>query len=96
VERVDAVGARCEDPETIAITAAGVKTAGHPEQAARLARIAVRRGPDEFAAWAALNGALALSDPAGAARAGARAHALNPRWTPPAPAQALATAPAGP
>jgi hypothetical protein len=78
--KIDAVADRCKDPETIAVTAAGVTTAGHPDLAARLARIAVRRGPDEFASWAALSQALRRSDPAGSRRAAARARALNPRW----------------
>ena len=80
IAQVDEVADRCRDPETIAITAAGVVTAGHPELAARLARIAVRRGPDEFASWAALSQATRQSDPAGSKRAAARARALNPRW----------------
>jgi hypothetical protein len=78
--QVARVGDRCRDPETIAITAAGVATAGHPDLAERLARIAVRRGPDEFASWAALSQATRKSDPAESRRAAARARALNPRW----------------
>jgi hypothetical protein len=90
----------CRDPETIAVAAAGVTAAGHPGAAAGLARTAVRRGPDEFASWAALAGALQGSDPAASARAGRRAHELNPRWTPPKaqpapPAQPLAPSPQG-
>ena len=80
IDQVDKVGARCRDPETIAITAAGVATAGHPDLAERMARIAVKRGPDEFASWAALAQATAKSDPAQSRRAAARAHQLNPRW----------------
>jgi hypothetical protein len=72
----------CRDPEQIAVAAAGV-TAGHPDVAAALARTAVRRGPDEFAGWAALAGALRRTDPDGAARAARRATELNPRWVPP-------------
>ena len=78
--RVAEVADRCRDPETIAITAAGVATAGHPDLAERLARVAVQRGPDEFASWAALSQATRTSDPAESRRAAARAHQLNPRW----------------
>jgi hypothetical protein len=84
----------CRDPEEIAVAAAGVTAAGHPEVAASMARAAIERGPREFAAWAALAQALRRDDPVGAARAARRAEALNPRWRPSA-AQGVAGA-AGP
>jgi hypothetical protein len=75
----------CRDPESVAVAAQGLTATGHPEVAVTLAREAVRRGPDEFASWAALALALRGSDPAGSARAARRAQALNPRWEAPAP-----------
>jgi hypothetical protein len=80
---VDDVVDTCRDPEEIAVAAAGVNAAGHPDVAAAMARKAIAAGPREFAAWAALSQALARDDPAGAARAARRAQALNPRWRPP-------------
>jgi hypothetical protein len=74
---------RCRDPEEIAVAAAGVRAAGHPDVAAAMARKAIAAGPREFAAWAALSQALARDDPAGAALAARRAQALNPRWRAP-------------
>jgi hypothetical protein len=71
---------RCRDPEEIAVAAAGVSAAGHPDVAAAMARRAIVAGPREFAAWAALSQALARDDPSGSARAARRAQALNPRW----------------
>jgi hypothetical protein len=88
----------CRDPEEIAVAAAGVNAAGHPDVAAAMARKAIAAGPREFAAWAALSQALARDDPAGAARAARRAQALNPRWRPPTrkPAAQGADGSAGP
>lgn len=88
----------CRDPEEIAVAAAGVTAAGHPDVAAAMARKAIAAGPREFAAWAALSQALAREDPAGAARAARRAEALNPRWRPPSPRRpdpAVTAAPQG-
>jgi hypothetical protein len=83
IAQVDRVAKRCGDPETIAVTAAGVQASGRPDLAARLARVAIRTGPDEFSSWAALAQALKPTDPAGSARAAARAQALNPRYAGP-------------
>jgi hypothetical protein len=87
----------CRDPEQIAIAAAGVTAGGHPDVGAALARTAVRRGPEEFASWAALAGALRRTDPAAADRAARRARELNPRWSAPAavPAQRTSASPQG-
>jgi hypothetical protein len=88
----------CRDPEEIAVAAAGVNAAGHPDVAAAMARRAIAAGPRDFVAWAALSQALAGDDPAGAAYAARRAKALNPRWQPPTrpPAPQGAAGSAGP
>ena len=59
--------------------------AGRGDDALAVAREAARRGPEVFSAWVALEAAQRRSNPAAARRGDARARALNPRWTGPAP-----------
>lgn len=83
MEDVERVRDRCDDPDAVAVTAAGLAQAD-PQAAAGLARVAVDRAPDAFSSWAALATALdRTGDEAGARLATARALQLNPRWTPP-------------
>lgn len=83
VRDVERVRDRCDDPDAIAVTAAGLAQAD-PQAAAGLARVAVDRAPDAFSSWAALAMALdRTGDASGARLATARALQLNPRWTPP-------------
>jgi Flp pilus assembly protein TadD len=80
-----ALRANCHDADELAGGAASLLVAGRRADALALAREATRRAPDVFAGWVALEAALRRADPAGARRAEARARALNPRWTGPAP-----------
>jgi len=57
-------------------------TAGRPERAVALLRPLVRHEPENVTAWAALELALARSDPRGAAEARARRLALAPAVEP--------------
>ena len=77
--------ADCHDVDDLAAGSVSVLLAGDQRRAAALARDATRRGPDVFSAWVALEAAQSRADPAAARRAEARARALNPRWTGPAP-----------
>jgi hypothetical protein len=77
--------ADCHDVDDLAAGAVSLLVAGHGAEALGLAREATRRGPDVFSAWAALEAAERRADPAAARRAEARARALNPRWSGPAP-----------
>jgi hypothetical protein len=75
----------CADIDDLSAGAVSVLLAGDTDDAVALAREATRRGPDVFSAWAALEAAERFADPAAAKRAAARARALNPRWSGPAP-----------
>ena len=75
----------CHDVDELSAGSVSMLLAGRGDDALALAREATRRGPDVFSAWVALEAAQRRSDPAGARRAEARARALNPRWTGPAP-----------
>jgi hypothetical protein len=77
--------ADCRDVEDLAGGAVSVLLAGDQRGALDLARTATRRGPDVFSAWVALEATQRRADPVAARRAEARARALNPRWTGPAP-----------
>jgi hypothetical protein len=77
--------ADCHDVDDLAAGSVSVLLAGDSRGAPALAHEATRRGPDVFSAWAALEAAERRADPAAARRAEARARALNPRWSGPAP-----------
>jgi hypothetical protein len=77
--------ADCHDVDDLSAGSVSLLVAGRPDDALALARDATRRGPDVFSAWAALEAAERRADPAAARRAEARARALNPRWSGPAP-----------
>jgi len=77
--------ADCHDVDDLSAGAAGLLIAGRGDDALALARESTRRGPDVFSAWVALEAAERRRDPAAARRAEARARALNPRWSGPAP-----------
>ena len=79
------VRAGCHDVDDLAAGSVSLLVAGRGADALALARDATRRGPDVFSAWAALEAAERRADPAAALRAEARARALNPRWSGPAP-----------
>ena len=79
------VRADCHDVDDLSAGAVSLLVAGRSADALALAREATRRGPDVFSAWAALEAAERRADPAAARRAEARARALNPRWSGPAP-----------
>src|SRR5690349_1770206 len=83
--QVRAVRADCHDVDDLSAGAVSVLLAGDRRDAVALAREATRRGPDVFSAWVALEAAQRRADPAAAKRAEARARALNPRWSGPAP-----------
>jgi hypothetical protein len=83
--QVRAVRADCHDVDDLSAGAVSVLIAGDRRDAVSLAREATRRGPDVFSAWVALEAAQRGTDPAAAKRAEARARALNPRWSGPAP-----------
>jgi hypothetical protein len=83
--RARALRADCHDVDDLAAGAVSVLLAGNRREALALARDATRRGPDVFSAWVALEATQRRADPAAARRAEARARALNPRWTGPAP-----------
>jgi len=83
--RVRALRADCHDVDDLSAGAVSVLLAGDRRDAVALAREATRRGPDVFSAWVALEAAQRRADPAAAKRAEARARALNPRWSGPAP-----------
>jgi hypothetical protein len=74
----------CRGGDALAAASGALALARRPALALGVAREAVRREPRDFAAWVALSQALAGRDPAAAARAAARAKALNPRWPGPA------------
>jgi hypothetical protein len=78
--RVAALKANCRDPDVLAGVSAVLVGAGQREQGLALARESVRREPDSFIGWVAVDFATRDSDPAQARRAAARAKALNPRW----------------
>ena len=82
------VRAGCHDVDDLAAGSVSLLVAGRGADALALARDATRRGPDVFSAWAALEAAERRADPAAARRAEARARALNPRWSGPAPLSA--------
>jgi hypothetical protein len=82
---VRALRADCHDVDDLSAGAVSVLLAGDRRDAVQLAREATRRGPDVFSAWVALEAAQRRADPAAAKRAAARARALNPRWSGPAP-----------
>jgi Flp pilus assembly protein TadD len=74
----------CRGGAPLAAAATGLLRGGASDGAARLARAATRRDPEDFRGWRALAGALeAAGDRAGAAAAARRAAALSP--TRPAP-----------
>jgi hypothetical protein len=75
----------CHDVDDLSAGSVSLLVAGRGADARALARKATRRGPDVFSAWAALEAAERRADPAAARRAEARARALNPRWSGPAP-----------
>jgi len=75
----------CHDVDDLSAGSVSLLVAGRSADARALAREATRRGPDVFSAWAALEAAERRADPAAARRAEARARALNPRWSGPAP-----------
>jgi hypothetical protein len=75
----------CHDVDELSAGSVSMLLAGRGDDALALAREATRRGPEVFSAWVALEAAQRRSDPAAARRAEARARALNPRWTGPAP-----------
>jgi hypothetical protein len=83
--QVRALRADCHDVDDLSAGAVSVLLAGDRRDAVALARTATRRGPDVFSAWVALEAAQRRADPAAAKRAEARARALNPRWSGPAP-----------
>jgi hypothetical protein len=83
--QVRALRADCHDVDDLSAGAVSVLLAGDPREAVDIARTATRRGPDVFSAWVALEAAQRRADPAAAKRAEARARALNPRWSGPAP-----------
>lgn len=78
----DRLDSSCTDATPLANSAAAL--AVRPAQAAlalRIARRAVAREPDTFAAWVGLGAARAASrEPVAAAVAYGRAQRLNPRW----------------
>jgi hypothetical protein len=74
--RVSELRANCRDPDVLAGASVVLMNSGARQDAIRLAREAVRREPDSFSGWVAV----ALTDPARARGAIARAKALNPRW----------------
>jgi hypothetical protein len=73
---------RCAGAGQLAASVSALKRAGLEDDALLAARESIRRAPDDYATWLALSIALESRDPAGAARALARAHALNPRYVP--------------
>ena len=77
--------ADCHDVDDLSAGSVSLLVAGRSADALALAREATRRGPDVFSAWAALEAAERRVDPAAARGAEARARALNPRWSGPAP-----------
>ena len=77
--------ADCHDVDDLSAGSVSLLVAGQSADALALAREATRRGPDVFSAWAALEAAERRVDPAAARGAEARARALNPRWSGPAP-----------
>jgi hypothetical protein len=83
--RARALRADCHDVDDLAAGSVSVLLAGDRREALSLAREATRQGPDVFSAWVALEAAQRRADPPAARRAEARARALNPRWTGPAP-----------
>jgi hypothetical protein len=85
----------CHDAQALASAAVALERAGRHDAALALARTAVAREPRGFADWVGLAFVERASDPAAAARAVARAKALNPRWPGPAPAAAPAPPAAG-
>jgi len=68
----------CTESRPLVLAAGLLARAGREDEAAPLARLAVRAEPENPGAWAALFAALRRSDPEGAARARARAIELNP------------------
>lgn len=78
------VRSSCRGGDALAAASGALGLAKRPALALAAARAAVTREPQGFAGWVALSDALQRSDPAGAARAAARAKALNPRWQGPA------------
>ena len=83
--QVRALRSDCHDVDDLSAGAVSVLLAGDRRDALAIAREATRRGPDVFSAWAALEAVQRRADPAAARRAEARARALNPRWSGPAP-----------
>jgi hypothetical protein len=83
--QVRALRSDCHDVDDLSAGAVSVLLAGDRRDAVAIAREATRRGPDVFSAWAALEAVQRRADPAAARRAEARARALNPRWSGPAP-----------
>ena len=83
--QVRALRSECHDVDELSAGAVSVLLAGDRRDALAVARQATRRGPDVFSAWAALEAVQRRADPAAARRAEARARALNPRWSGPAP-----------
>jgi tetratricopeptide (TPR) repeat protein len=75
----DALTGDCHDVRPLLVAAGQLARADRRDEALPLARLAVRREPDDFAAWAVLSEALADADAAAARRALRRARALNPR-----------------
>ena len=83
--QVRALLSDCHDVDDLSAGSVSVLLAGDRRDALAIAREATRRGPDVFSAWAALEAVQRRADPAAARRAEARARALNPRWSGPAP-----------
>jgi hypothetical protein len=82
---VRALRADCHDVDELSAGAVSALLSGDRRDALAIARQATRRGPDVFSAWAALEAVERRADPAASRRAEARARALNPRWSGPAP-----------
>jgi Flp pilus assembly protein TadD len=73
----DTLTGDCHDSRPLLVAAGQLAQADRGPEALPLARLAVRREPDNFATWAILSGA--ESDPAAARRARRQALELNPR-----------------
>jgi hypothetical protein len=86
----------CRSAQDLANAAVALNGVGRHAAALALARTAVAREPQGFPVWVGLALVESASDPAAAARAQARAKALNPRWpglAPSAPARAAGGGP---
>jgi len=82
---VHEVAAECRGATALATAVSALRRAGRSAVAITVAREAVAREPDNFATWVSLWLAETSIDPAAAAQAKARAHALDPRYAATAP-----------